>query len=249
MDNNKKDDAEDKWECWIDLKSISASQNEKNKDGEKNDSDTITLTIYDFGDGKEVTKLNVTKNTTMREIKKQLQQKYSLSDKRIDELYLSYLSANIFCYLNATVEQIFDENEIKEREVKAYTNGFNFNLKTSEKEIEIDNKSESNSKNNENKNDVKVNWKLIILGLLFFCGAVLARYLEASCFLIGGLVIAGMVFFGLSFVMWLKLKSCIGCIKIGVSKRTEEDRDPLSQSKSKSPVVSNGELPLDEQKI
>ena len=94
----------------------------------------ITLSIWDFGNGKEVTKLIVKKTTTMRDIKKQLQQKYNLSDERINELYLSHASANILCDLNATVEQIFDENEIKEREVKACTNGFDFYLKTSENE-------------------------------------------------------------------------------------------------------------------
>ena len=63
----------------------------------------ITLSIWDFGNGKEVTKLIVKKTTTMRDIKKQLQQKYNLSDERINELYLSHASANILCDLNATV--------------------------------------------------------------------------------------------------------------------------------------------------
>ena len=216
--------------------------NLKNLEDQTVDND-ITLTIWTYSAGKEVTKLIVKKTTTMRDIKKQLQQKYNLSDKRINELYLSYSSYNMFYDLDKMVYQVFDKENIEKREVKAYAKNFDFNLKTSEKEIEIDNKSESDNKNDRNKNGIKVNWKLIILiilGLLFFIGAVLAWYLEASCFLIGGLAIAEIVFFSLSF-MWPKLKSCIGCIKIGVSKRTEEDRDPLSQSKSELPVVRSYE--------
>ncbi len=267
--------------------------NLKNLEDQPVDND-ITLSIWDFGNGKEVTKLSVKKTTTMRDIKKQLQQKYNLSDERINELYLSYSSYNMFYDLDLTVEQVcdregsskdiekrevractngFDFNlktsekkieveqvcdregfskDIEKREVRACTNGFDFNLKTSEKKIEIDNKSEGDNKNDRNKHGIKVNWKLIILiilGLLFFIGAVLAWYLEASCFLIGGLAIAGIVFFCLSFVMWLKLKSWVGCIKIGVSKRTEENRAPLSKSKLKSPVVSNDELSFDNRDI
>lgn len=221
--------------------------NLKNLEDQTVDND-ITLTIWTYSHGKEVTKLIVKKTTTMRDIKKQLQQKYNLSDERINELTLWYSSSDIFYDLDKMVYQVFDKENIEKREVKAYAKNFDFNLKTSEKEIEIDNKSESDNKNDRNKNGIKVNWKLIILiilGLLFFIGAVLAWYLEASCFLIGGLVVAGVVFFSLSF-MWPKLKSCIGCIKIGVSKRTEEeDINSLSKSKSELPVVSNDESYLD----
>ena len=205
----------------IDLKSISASQNKKNKDGEKNDSDTITLTLWTFGNGKEVTKLSVKKTTTMGEIKEQLKQKYNLSDERINELYLSYSSYNMFYDLDLTVEQVCNKEgsseDIEKREVKACTRGFDFNLKTSE--------------NDRNKHGIKVNWKLIILiilGLLFFVCAGLAWYLEAAWFLIGGLAFAGLVFFGLSFI-WLKLKSCIGCTKIDILKK-QENKSPVKNS-------------------
>ena len=132
LDNNKKDEDKDKWEGWIDLKSISSSSNENNKDGEKNDSDTITLTICD--NGKEVTRLNVTKNTTMQEIKNAVQKKYDLIDEQINELHLCYNSGNIFYDLHATVEQVFDKKDIENKTLKTCSNGFDFNLKTSENE-------------------------------------------------------------------------------------------------------------------
>ena len=136
LDNNKK--GKDKWKDWIDLKSISSSQNENNEDGKKNDSDTITLSIWDFGDGKEITNLKVAKNTTMGEIKEQLKQKYSLSDARIDELHLYRHSADIFYNLDETVKQVLCKGDIEKREVKAYTKGFDFNLKKSKNEKNCD---------------------------------------------------------------------------------------------------------------
>lgn len=75
-----------------------------------------------------------------------------------------------------------------------------------------------NKKNDNRKKDKKINWKLILLGLLFFVCAGLAWYLWEVWFLIGGLAFAGLVFFGLSFI-WLK--SCIGCTKIDILKKQE----------------------------
>ena len=132
-DSNKKNEKD-----WINLKSISASQNENNEDGKKNDNDTITLSIWDFVGRKKVTKLSVKKTTTMREIKEQLKQKYNLSDERINELYLSHGSYNMFYNLDLTVEQVCykegSSEDIEKREVKACTHGFDFNLKTSKNE-------------------------------------------------------------------------------------------------------------------
>ena len=85
-----------------------------------------------------------------------------------------------------------------------------------------------NKKNDNRKKDKKINWKLILLGLLFFVCAGLAWYLGAAWFLIGGLAFAGLVFFGLSFI-WLKLKSCIGCTKIDILKK-QENKSPVKNS-------------------
>ena len=206
-----------------------------------NDNDTITLIICDFGGGKEVTKLSVKKTTTMRDIKKQLQQKYNLSDERINELYLWYASYNMFYDLDLTVEKVCNtqgfSEDIEKREVRVYAKDFDFSAKISESEKATDNKSEKNSQNSINKNGIKINWKLIILGLLFLLGAGLAWSLGASWFLIGGLAVVGLVCLGFGF-MWSKLKSCIRCIKIGASIE-QENTNLLSLGKEKEPGLDD----------
>ena len=134
----------------IDIKSISSLQNEKNKDSEADKNNSLTLIIFSYD--KEVTRFNVTKTTTMREIKEKLQKQYDLSEERIDELKLWYNSNDIFCNLDDVVKQVFDEEDIKNCEVKVYAQGFDFDLKTNNDKLEADQKV---SRENQELNDTR----------------------------------------------------------------------------------------------